>query len=86
MEHFKQINNDFQTLDIEYRTNRTDSEIIAMLNQLDDVSRNIMITYIENDATYTKTAKALNVSVPFVKQQIDEIRNKLKTAYFNIKQ
>lgn len=86
MEHFKQINNDFQTLDIEYRTNRTDSEIIAMLNQLDDVSRNIMIAYIENDATYTKTAKALNVSVPFVKQQIDEIRNKLKTTYFKIKQ
>lgn len=74
MEHFKQINNDFQTLDIEYRTNRTDSEIIAMLNQLDDVNRNIMITYIANDCTYTKTAKALNVSVPFIREKIEEIR------------
>lgn len=72
------MKDDFQTLDEEYKTNITNSEIIDKLNSLDPQDRNLMISYIENDSHYSKTAKAYNVSVPVVKREIQRIRELLK--------
>lgn len=72
------MKDDFQTLDEEYKTNITNSEIIDKLNSLDPQDRNLFIDYIVNDCHYSKTAKAYNVSVPVVKREIQRIRELLK--------
>lgn len=76
------MKDDFQTLDIEYMTNITNSEIINKLNSLDPQDRNLFIDYIKNQCHYTKTAKAYKVSVPLIKREIHRIRELLKKDYF----
>lgn len=71
---------DFQTLDIEYRTNITNSETVDKLNSLDPQDRNLMISYIENNSHYSKTAKEYGVSVPVIKREIERIRHTLQDS------
>lgn len=52
----------------------------ALQHALNKVQRKIFITYLEQDATYTTTAKLLKVSVPTLKKYINNLKT-LITEY-----
>lgn len=74
----KAIKDDYETLDIEFKVNRTDNELVKALNQLSDEDRSIMIKYIECNNHYSELAREFNLSVDLVKEKIVIIRNKIK--------
>lgn len=73
----KAIKDDYETLDIEFKVNRTDNELVKALNQLSDEDRSIMIKYIECNNHYSELAREFNLSVDLVKEKINEIRKKI---------
>lgn len=74
----------YKELDEDFKENLEESELVDIFNELNDVDRSILITYISNNYEYTKTAKQLNVGVQTIKQQINEIRDKIKNRYGKI--
>lgn len=79
----KAIKDDYETLDIEFKVNRTDNEIVKALNQLSDEDRSIMIKYIECNNHYSELAREFNISVDLVKEKINEIREKINNILNN---
>jgi hypothetical protein len=73
----KAIKDDYETLDIEFKVNRTDNELVKALNQLSDEDRSIMIKYIECNNHYSELAREFNLSVDLIKEKINEIREKI---------
>lgn len=79
----KSIKDDYETLDIEFKVNRTDNELVKALNQLSDEDRSIMIKYIECNNHYSELAREFNISVDLVKEKINEIREKINNILNN---
>lgn len=73
----KAIKDDYETLDIEFKVNRTDNQLVKALNQLSDEDRSIMIKYIECNNHYSELAREFNLSVDLIKEKINEIRGKI---------
>lgn len=73
----KAMKDDFETLDIEYKVNRTDNQLVKALNQLSDEDRSIMIKYIECNNHYSELAREFNLSVDLIKDKINNIREKI---------
>ena len=79
----KAIKDDYETLDIEFKVNRTDNQVVKALNQLSDKDRSIMIKYIECNNHYSELAREFNISVDLVKEKINEIREKINNILNN---
>jgi hypothetical protein len=75
------LKDDYETLDIEYKTNIKGSPAIDALNKLNDVDRSLMIKFIECKSHYTKLAKEMGVGVDLIKEKINPIREKFKVLY-----
>lgn len=73
----KAIKDDYETLDIEFKVNRTDNQLVKALNQLSDDDRSIMIKYIECNNHYSELAREFNLSVDLIKEKIVNIREKI---------
>ena len=80
------LKDDFETLEYQYNINPEERTEVEALNQLDVIDRNIFIMYIECDGQYSKLAKKLHLSVPFIKERINAIREQLKNNIINIKE
>lgn len=78
------IPDDFETLDIQFRLNPTNSDIVDILNNLNDVERNLFIQYVKCGGRYATLSREVNISVPFIKEQIKSIRNKILERYENL--
>lgn len=72
---------DFQTLKHEYQINITNSEYINVFNSLNQREQSILLSFIKNNNTYSKTAKELSISVPVLKRELNRIRNKYIKMY-----
>lgn len=59
---------------------KKDNEFVHTFNQLNELEKSILLTYIENK-TYTATAKKLNISTPVLRRVIEKIRNNYKKIY-----
>lgn len=79
----KAIKDDYETLDIEFKVNRTDNQLVKALNQLSDEDRSIMIKYIECNNHYSELAREFNISVDLVKEKITEIRKEINNILNN---
>lgn len=79
----KAMKDDFETLDIEYKVNRTDNQLVKALNQLSDEDRSIMIKYIECNNHYSELAREFNLSVDLIKDKINNIREKINNKLNN---
>lgn len=60
---------------------KKDNEFIHTFNQLNELEQSILLSYIENNNTYTATAKAMGVSTPVLRRVIEKIRIKFKNKY-----
>lgn len=60
---------------------KKDNEFIYTFKQLNELEQSILLSYIENNNTYTATAKALNISTPVLRRVIEKIRIKFKNKY-----
>lgn len=80
----KDLNNNFDTLDFEYQLNITNSTAVEALNQLDTVDRNLFIMFIVNKNHLSTLSRELHLSVPFVKTEIQRIREILKNNILKI--
>lgn len=57
------------------------NEFIYTFKHLNELEQSILLSYIENNNTYTATAKALNISTPVLRRVIERIRNNFKKKY-----
>lgn len=79
----KMIKDDFKTIDIDFKTNVNDNEVIKIVNNLPTEERNLIIDYLVCNSHYSTLARKYNVSTVIIKERIIYIINKIKSEIKN---